>query len=91
MRISACFEAFVRAPGVDFTNKFAIVFLQIIDSLSDELQDVIGFLARNSSPFEREAALARDDVLRRAAVDYSDVDCRVSRIETCALIAFQLC
>ena len=60
---------------------------EIFNCLSDETQDVFRFLPGDGAPLEREAAFAGNDVLGAAAFDDADVQRRVGRIETGALIA----
>ena len=66
------------------------MLLQISDSFLDQIQNMIALLSGDGPPFEGEAAVAGDDVLGRATVDYSNVHGCVGRVETGALIALQL-
>src|SRR5205085_6866998 len=63
---------------------------QVFGLAPDEFGDDFGPLSGHGPPFEREATLARDDVLGRAALDESDVDGRVRRIEGLVRVPLQL-
>src|SRR2546426_9185074 len=69
LRVGPRLETFISATSVDFANKVGVLPVKICDGLPDKIQGIVRLLSGNRSPFEREAAFSRDDVLCRAALD----------------------
>src|SRR5437588_5224557 len=80
----------VESRHTQLTVEVLILRAQGFDLAADEFGDHFGPLNGHGPPFEREATLARDDVLGRAALDESDVDGRVRRIEGLVRVPLQL-
>src|SRR5437764_6770123 len=80
----------VESRHTQLAVEVLILRAQGLDLAADEFGYAFGALARHGPPFEREAALARDYVLGRAALDESDVDGRVRRVESLMRVALQL-
>src|SRR5205085_4639886 len=75
-RFSVGLHPSVEARHTQLAVEVRVLRAQALDLASDEFGDHVGPLTGHGPPFEREAALARDDVLARAALDESDVDGR---------------
>src|SRR5690349_6688379 len=89
-RIDGRFEARISAISVDFANEIGIGALLFLNGCAQEMQNSCGRLGGNRTPFEREATLAGEHVLRSAAVNDADVERGERRIESLVLICFQL-
>src|ERR1044071_1622592 len=80
-RVLARLGPAVEARDCDLAVEVRVLSAQAFDLAPHEVGDKLRLLTRHGAPFEREAAPARDDVLRRAAVDEPDVERRVRRVE----------
>src|SRR5256714_3146031 len=80
----------IEARHTQLAVEVRVLRAQVFYLAADEFGDRVGPLTGHGPPFEREAALARDDVLGRAARDESDVDGRKRRVERVVRVALQL-